>query len=175
MDTINVLKRNARGEVTMQYAGRVLELGADFVRMEARFNHADVPMPGVVLKRGDRFVETYYTARWYNIFEIHDRDDEHLKGWYCNLARPAVWDAPDTLSYIDLALDLWVAADGAQTVLDEDEFEALGLDEILTAQVMSALDELKKRMKDKTENLRNLRISFSGRQNRRTPVKCAAM
>jgi len=148
MDTINVLKRNARGEVTMQYAGRVLERGADFVRMEARFNHADVPMPGAVLKRGDRFVETYFTARWYNIFEIHDRDDEHLKGWYCNLARPAVWDAPDTLSYVDLALDLWVAADGTQTVLDEDEFEALGLDEILTAQVMSALDELRRRMKD---------------------------
>jgi predicted RNA-binding protein associated with RNAse of E/G family len=150
MDTINILKRNARGEVVFRYAGRVLALGADFVRIEARFNHADMPMMGVLLRRGDRFVETYFTARWYNIFEIHDRDDEHLKGWYCNLARPAVWDAPDTLSYVDLALDLWVAADGTQTLLDEDEFAALGLDEILTAQVMSALEELKGKMKDES-------------------------
>jgi hypothetical protein len=148
MDTINVLKRNARGEVTLQYAGRLLERSADFVRLEARFNRDDLPFMGVVLKRGDRFVETYYTARWYNIFEIHDRDDERLKGWYCNLARPAVWDAPDTLSYVDLALDLWVAADGTQTVLDEDEFAALGLDDATRAQVLGALEELRGRMKD---------------------------
>ena len=146
MDTINILKRNARGEVTLQYIGRVLERGADFARLEARFNHDDIPVMGVVLKRDDRFVETYYIARWYNVFEIHDRDDDHLKGWYCNLARPAIWESPDTLSYVDLALDLWVAADGTQTVLDEDEFDALGLDDATQAQVLGALDELKERM-----------------------------
>jgi hypothetical protein len=32
------------------------------------------------------------------------------------------------VSYVDLALDLWVAADGAQTVLDEAEFDALPLE-----------------------------------------------
>ena len=32
----------------------------------------------LIVKRGDRFVETYYSARWYNIFEIHDRDDGAL-------------------------------------------------------------------------------------------------
>jgi predicted RNA-binding protein associated with RNAse of E/G family len=142
MEQIKVLKRNLQGEVTWQYTGLVLERGADFVRLEARFNRADMPFMGVVLKQNDRFVETFYTARWYNIFEIHDRDDDQIKGWYCNLGRPAVWDAPDTISYVDLALDLWVAADGAQTVLDEDEFEALGLDEALAAQVLNALAEL---------------------------------
>ena len=147
MEPINVWKRNLQGEVTWRYAGEILERGADFVRLEARFNRDDMPFMGVTLKRNDRFVETFFTENWYNIFEIHDRDDDQIKGWYCNLGRPAIWDAPDTISYVDLALDLWVAADGTQTVLDEDEFEALGLDEGLKAQVLTALDELKRRMK----------------------------
>ncbi len=142
MEPINVLKRNLQGEVTWQYSGLVLERGENFVRLEARFNREDLPFMGVVLKQNDRFVETFYTDRWYNIFEIHDRDDDQVKGWYCNLGRPAAWDAPDTISYVDLALDLWVAADGTQTVLDQDEFEALGLDEATRAQVLTGLAEL---------------------------------
>ena len=73
---------------------------------------------------------------------IHDRDDDRIKGWYCNLGRPATWDAPDMISYIDLELDLWVAVDGKQTVLDEDEFEALELDETTRSKVLAALAEL---------------------------------
>lgn len=44
------------------------------------------------------------------------------------MGRPAVFEADDRLSYIDLALDLWVAPDGSQTVLGRDEFDALELD-----------------------------------------------
>jgi len=72
-------------------------------------------------------VEVYYTDRFYNIFEIHDRDDRYLKGWYCNVGPPAVMEADNRLSYVDLALDLWVVPDGVQTELDEDEFAALDL------------------------------------------------
>ncbi len=143
MKPINILKRNLQGEVTWQYTGQVLECGDDFVCLEARFNRADMPFMGIVLKQNDRFVETFYTTRWYNIFEVHDRDDDQVKGWYCNLTRPAVWDAPDTISYVDLALDLWVAADGSQTLLDQDEFDALGLDQALTEQVLDGLAALK--------------------------------
>lgn len=144
MEPVHVLKRGLQGEVVWQYAGVVLERGTDFVRLEARFNRDDMPFMGVVLKRDDRFVETFYTARWYNVFEIHDRDDDQIKGWYCNLGRPATWDAPDTISYVDLALDLWVAVDGTQTVLDEDEFAALPLDAQTRAQVWDGLRELRK-------------------------------
>ncbi len=142
MEPISVLKRNWQGEVTWQYSGLILERGQNFVRLEARFNRDDLPFMGVIFKHNDRFVETFYTNRWYNIFEIHDRDDDQVKGWYCNLGHPAIWDAPDTISYVDLALDLWVATDGKQTVLDEDEFEALGLDEAIRMQVLDGLAEL---------------------------------
>ena len=145
---ITVLKRNLAGEVTWQYEGRVLEYGASCVVLEAFFNRDDMPFMGVILKRDDRFVETFYSDRWYNVFEIYDRDDGKFKGWYCNVGYPAVIEK-DVVSYIDLALDLWVAADGAQTVLDEDEFLGLSMDVMTRAQAAAALEALKQKFANK--------------------------
>lgn len=150
--SITVHKRNLQGEITWSYTGRVLARGANFVRIEALFNRDDVSFQGVVLKRGDRFLEEFYTDRWYNIFEICDRDDASLKGWYCNVGMPLVWDAPDTISYVDLALDLWVSVDGTQAVLDEDEFESLNLDAKTSQQALDALLALKKLFRGKFNN-----------------------
>ena len=146
---ITVRKRDEKGQVTWEYSGELLARGADFVRLEARFNRADTPFQGIVLKQGDRFVETFYTSRWYNIFEIHDRDDDTLKGWYCNVGHPAIWDAPEIISYRDLYLDLWVTPGGSQTVLDQDEFEHAGLDAATRAQALQALAQLKELFKTK--------------------------
>jgi predicted RNA-binding protein associated with RNAse of E/G family len=141
---IRVLKRGLNSEVTWQYEGYVLERESNYVVLEAFFNREDMPFMDVVFKRGDRFVETFYTDRWYNVFAIYDRDDGNFKGRYCNVGYPALLE-DDTVSYIDLALDLWVAADGTQTVLDEDEFLALPIDVMTRAQAVSALEELKRR------------------------------
>jgi predicted RNA-binding protein associated with RNAse of E/G family len=140
---ISVRKRNELGEVVWEYSAKLLERGDDFIQLEALFNRKDMPFQGTVFRLNDRFVEMFYTDRWYNVFRIHDRDDDSLKGWYCNVGKPAVWDAPDAISYVDLALDLWVAPDGKQTVLDEDEFEALELDEATRIRALEALEELK--------------------------------
>ncbi len=123
-EPIRVLKLDLSGKVTWQYDGRVLRREPQSVVLEAFFNRADMPFVDVVFKQHDRFVETFYTDRWYNIFEIHDRDDDRLKGWYCNVGMPAVL-GEGTVSYVDLALDLWISAGGQQTVLDREEFEAL--------------------------------------------------
>jgi len=125
---VTVRKRNLQNEITWSYDGLLLEQTPEWVRLEARFNRPEMPFMGIVLREGDRFVETFFASRWYNIFEIHDVETDALKGWYCNLARPMVWDEPETLSYVDLALDLWVTPQGVQRVLDEDEFAALSLD-----------------------------------------------
>jgi predicted RNA-binding protein associated with RNAse of E/G family len=53
------------------------------------------------------------------------------------------------VSYIDLALDLWVSIDGKQTVLDKDEFDALDLDDILRSGALTGLDELQQVFNDK--------------------------
>jgi len=143
MNDITVLKRDLSGVVTWQYEGRVLKRESNCVLLEAYFNRDDTPFMDVVLKRGDRFVERFCADRWYNIFKIYDRDDGQFKGWYCNVGYPAVLEK-DTVSYIDLALDLWVAADGTQTVLDKDEFLELSIDVMTRAQAVSALEELQR-------------------------------
>ena len=146
VNDITVLKRDLNGEVTWQYKGREMERGANYILLEAFFDREDIPFVDVILKRGDRFVETFYTDRWYNVFEIYDRDNGYLKGWYCNIGYPAVLEK-DAVSYIDLALDLWIATDGTQTVLGEDEFLALPLDVKTRTQALSALDDLKRKFK----------------------------
>ncbi|MBI5822983.1 MAG: DUF402 domain-containing protein [Chloroflexi bacterium] len=138
---MKILKKNLADEVTWQYDGVVLSRESNSITIEAFFNRDDMPFQEIVLKRGDRFVETFFTDKWYNIFEIYDRDDGKLKGWYCNITKPAMIE-DGSVSYVDLALDLWVSADGRQTVLDEDELEELGLDEGLKKKIDTGLNEL---------------------------------
>jgi protein associated with RNAse G/E len=138
---MNILKKNLAGEVTWQYDGVILSRQENVATIEALFNRDDMPFMDIVLKRSDRFVETFYSDRWYNIFEIYDRDDDQFKGWYCNIGKPAIIEA-DCISYVDLALDLWVSANGKQTVLDEDELGELKLDDELKQKVYDALHEL---------------------------------
>jgi len=139
---ITVQKKNPAGEVTYQYEGVLVERDENSIKIEALFDRADMPFQDVVFKTGDRFVEYYYSDRWYNIFAIHDRDDGHIKGWYCNVGMPAVIK-DEVVSYVDLALDLWVSADGRQAVLDEDEFEALELSSELRSKALNGLNTLK--------------------------------
>ena len=145
---IKVQKKNPAGEVTYEYEGVLLNRNENSVTLEALFDRADRPFMDVVFKTGDRFVEYYYTDRWYNIFAIHDRDSEKVKGWYCNIGKPAIIE-DGVVSYVDLALDLWVSVDGKQTVLDEDEFENLKLTEELKTGALNGLDELKDLFKNK--------------------------
>jgi len=146
---IKVQKKNPAGEVVYQYEGILLRRDDHTIVLEALFDRADMPFMDVIFKTGDRFVEYYYSDRWYNIFVIHDRDDERIKGWYCNIGKPAVFE-DGIVSYIDLALDLWVSTSGAQTVLDEDEFAALEIDEDARLGALKGLDGLKELfLKDK--------------------------
>ena len=142
MSPITVIKRKATGEEVWRYSGFILRREPNLVVLEARFHSPDKDFMGIVLQTGDRFVETYFTDRWYNIYEIPNREDDRLKGWYCNVAFPAVWEADDLLSYRDLALDLWVTPEDVQTVLDEDEFAALDLDPEIRSRAHAALGEL---------------------------------
>ena len=139
---IKVQKKNPAGEVTYQYEGVLLERNENWIKLEAFFDRKDMPFQDVVFKTGDRFVEYYYSDRWYNIFAVYDKDDGNIKGWYCNIGMPAVIE-DGIVAYVDLALDLWVSADGRQTVLDEEEFEKLRIDEEMRAGALMGLEELR--------------------------------
>ena len=140
-DTVTVIKLIPPDQEVWRYPGRVLARGEGLITIEAFFSKPDFPFHGLVLGKGDRFVETYFTQNWYNIFEMHDRQDDVLKGWYCNVARPAIIEK-DQVSYVDLALDLLVYPDGRQLVLDEDEFLALPIDAATRTYARAALVEL---------------------------------
>ena len=104
------------------------------------WRRAPLDLGFVVLEPGDRWTEFFYADRWYNIFEIR-ASDGRLKGWYCNVTRPACISAGEVAAD-DLALDLWVAPDGETQVLDEDEFAALRLTPAERESAQKALAEL---------------------------------
>ena len=139
---IKVQKKNPAGQVTYEYDGTFMSRDEHSITIEALFDRPDMPFVDTVLRTGDRFIEHYYDDRWYNIFEVHDRDDERIKGWYCNVCQPASFE-DGIISYVDLALDLWVSPDGRQTVLDEDEFKRLNLDGELGVGALQGLQDLK--------------------------------
>ncbi|MGW8885547.1 DUF402 domain-containing protein [Streptomyces sp. NPDC055749] len=93
---------------------------------------------------GDVFTEHYWRDRWFAVKEVRTGDGV-LKGWYCDVTRPAVLRDGELLVE-DLDLDLWVSADGSSVLrLDEDEFEESGLtdrDPEAAGAAVRALDEL---------------------------------
>lgn len=68
-------KLDLAGKVLIEYEGEELRRDEKSIVIEALFTRDDMPFMDVVFKKGDRFVEYYYSDRWYNIFEIYDRDD----------------------------------------------------------------------------------------------------
>lgn len=124
INTLTVFKLDHTGHAVWQYPARTLERGPDYVRLEAYFNRDDVDLGYAVFRRGDRFIEAFYDDRWYNVFAVYDQDNDALKGWYCNICRPA--EITETaVRCDDLALDVWSSPAGQTLVLDEDEFDAL--------------------------------------------------
>jgi len=143
--TITVIKQDPSGHETWRYDGQVLTRREDEIVIEAFFDREDIDFHGICLCRGDRFVETYYTNRWYNIYEIFDAAG-HRKGWYCNVTTPAEINMKH-IAYRDLALDLLVFPNGRQLILDEDEFAALEIPTDWRKAARQALSELQSRFK----------------------------
>jgi len=126
MSQVTVTKLDERGRPVLNYSGRVLAHTSGCIILEAYLHQGPFQTGPITLNPGDRFVEHYFPDRWYNIFELYDRDDGAFKGWYCNITRPAVIE-DGSVSAEDLALDLLVTPEGQQFVLDWDEFNALEL------------------------------------------------
>lgn len=141
MSELTVYKLDENGNQVWQYPAIELERNSHCIRLEAFFNRDDLDLGFAVFTRGDRFVEYFYSDRWYNIFAVHEGDSDRLKGWYCNVCRPATLDQ-SAVYCEDLALDVWVEPDGKPLVLDEDEFAMLAISAEDRANGLQALGEL---------------------------------
>jgi thiamine transport system ATP-binding protein len=140
-DTVTVYKADAHGEPVVRYTGEVLARTATSITLEAIFRRGPVTVEGLDLNPGDRFVEHFYTDRWYNVFEIYDKDSGDLKGWYCNITRPAAIGR-ESVSADDLALDLVVSSKDGAVLVDEDEFEALSLSSSEREAALEAVEQV---------------------------------
>lgn len=142
-DSLPVIKLNTQQVELWRYDGRIISHSPEGILLEAYFNRPDdLLFHGIHMRRGDRFIEMYFFKRWFNIYEIYDKDSEELKAWYCNVTRPVEIFA-DALHYVDLALDLLVFPDGRMLELDEDEFLDLQLDPAEQDQARKAMKELR--------------------------------
>ena len=146
-DSFTIIKNDHLGREVWRYAGKLIARSDKGLLFEAFFNRPDLDFNGLLLKQNDRFLELYPFDKYFNIYEIYDRDSTLLKGWYCNITRPV--NVADTfISYDDLALDLLVFPDGCQLVLDEDEFAKLKLDEDLKENALKGLREVQQIFRD---------------------------
>jgi uncharacterized protein len=117
---VTVIKQDPRGNEKTRYQGEIIKQLANGVIIRAYWTRPALDLGYTRFEPGDHFTEYYYTDRWFNIFDIYSVNGTH-KGWYCNIAAPAVIN-DDIIQQIDLLLDVWVNSQGEPLILDEDEF-----------------------------------------------------
>lgn len=119
---ITVIKLDPAGQEKIRYQGKLSEQADHLTIIEADWTLPARDLGYTRFEPGDRFVEYYYTDRWFNIFAIASREGTR-KGWYCNITEPALVSS-DVIRQVDLYLDVWVNPEGQPLILDEDEFVA---------------------------------------------------
>ena len=119
-----IRKFDHHGRERARYEGDVLERSARAVRVRAVWQTPPVALPYVTIETGDVVIEDFYADQWRNVMAFQSGATGKLKGWYANVTRPAQI-SDDVIEWVDLALDVWMSADGDLRILDEDEFEAL--------------------------------------------------
>ncbi|MEU7552691.1 DUF402 domain-containing protein [Streptomyces sp. NPDC044571] len=133
------------GRTKIRYPATLVSDTGDRICVRAPWAAAGVRDFGFVrFEPGDVFTEHFWRGRWYAVKEVRTGGGV-LKGWYCDVTRPAVVRDGEILVE-DLDLDLWVSADGSSVLrLDEDEFATSGLarsDPHAAAEALRALDAL---------------------------------
>ena len=118
--TVRVLKHD-RTEYR-RWKATVSHREGDLIVVNAEF---DVDVSHEILgeiNKQTRTVEYYWLDRWYNVFCFLNKDGS-TRLWYCNINTPPEF-VGDTLTYIDLDIDILVQPDFSFQVLDIEEFEA---------------------------------------------------
>jgi protein associated with RNAse G/E len=126
---------------------------AELVRREGALIVLDAKFPDEVIHdslgtiaAGTQSLEYYWLDRWYNIFRFAQPNGE-LRNFYCNVNVPPTFDG-QTLTYVDLDMDILVRPDSSYSLLDLEEFEAnavrYGYPTQVQASAQDAVNELLK-------------------------------
>ena len=144
---------NARIEVrTYKYDGllhrnwpaQLLRREGSLIVLDARFPDQIVHDLLGTIAGGTHSLEYYWLDRWYNVFRFAQPNGK-LRNYYCNVNVPPTFDG-ETLSYVDLDLDILVEPDFSYRILDVADFEKnaqrYGYPADLQANARHAVDEL---------------------------------
>lgn len=136
-----------RGVLKARWAGTPLLPGGGQAVIGARWELGLRRAGPLVFETGDLCLEYYSGEHYFNVIELWGA--EGLKGWYVNLATPAVLDGAD-ITYTDLALDFAVTADGTAVELDGRDFHQLLRDglpgETRRSRILAAAADLRRRL-----------------------------
>ncbi len=102
--------------------------GAELIRQQGSLVVLDAKFPAEIVHEllgtiasGTHSLEYYWLDRWYNVFRFAQPDGK-LRNYYCNVNVPARFDG-ETLSYVDLDLDILVDPNFSYSILDVEDFE----------------------------------------------------
>ena len=109
------------GSEHRRWPAQVLKQEGSLVVLDAKFPVEIIHDLLGTITSGTHSVEYYWLDRWYNVFRFAQPNGE-LRNYYCNINVPPTF-ADDTLSYIDLDLDILVAPDFSYQILDVEDFE----------------------------------------------------
>jgi protein associated with RNAse G/E len=132
------------GSEHRSWPARILRQEGSLVVLDAKFPEEIVHDLLGTIAPGTHSLEYYWLDRWYNIFRFAQPDGK-LRNFYCNVNVPATF-AGETLSYVDLDLDILVEPDFSYRILDVEDFERnaahYGYTEEVQANARQALVEL---------------------------------
>lgn len=144
MSRVEVQAFKYDGKLHRTWSAELISREDSLVVLDAKFSEEIVHELLGTIASGTHSLEYYWLDRWYNIFRFAQPDGS-LRNYYCNVNVPAKFDG-ETLSYVDLDLDILVNPDFSYLVLDREDFETnarvYGYTDEVKANAQQALAEL---------------------------------
>ena len=109
------------GSLHRAWAAELLRQEGSLIVLDARFSDEITHDLLGTIAIGTHSLEYYWLDRWYNVFRFAQPDGK-LRNYYCNVNLPPTFDR-ETLSYVDLDLDILVEPDFSYRILDVEDFE----------------------------------------------------
>lgn len=140
--SVRVLKYD--GVEHRRWSASLLRQDRDLLVLDAKFEEEIQHDLLGTIELGTVSLEYYWLNRWFNVFRFSSPSGV-LRNYYCNVNVPPTFDG-DLLTYIDLDIDILVAADLSYRILDLEEFEEnatrYGYSNDVKANAHQALDDL---------------------------------
>jgi len=144
MRRIEVRAYKYDGLLHRTWPAELLRQEGSLIVLDAKFTDEVIHDLLGTIASGTHSLEYYWLDRWHNIFRFAEPDGA-LRNYYCNVNVPPTFDG-ETLSYVDLDLDILVEPDLSYRILDVEDFERnaedYGYSVELQANARRAVDEL---------------------------------